>query len=416
MSEPLRLPPEWSWGTLGSLAQGVRGVAYRPEDLRNSNASDVCNLLRSTNIQNGQVVYEDLQYVPHSIVKPSQVAAPGDLAVCMSNGSRNLVGKSAQIGPEARYKRITVGAFCSLFKPHPGVPASFVKQIFSSAFFSKLVDFTLAGSAINNLKNSDIESFPVPLPPAPEQEGIAEVLSALDEQTEATLALIDKLTLRRKGLVQELLLPVAHASETVALGSVCSVITSGSRGWAQYYAPEGDLFLRIGNLTRAHPNLRFEDVVWVKPPSGGEGLRTRLEAGDVLISITADLGIIGCIPENLGPAYINQHIALARINSPELAPRWVAHVLASPFGFEQIAKLNDGGAKAGLNLPTVQALLIPKPSLETQKELAALLDSADAEIAAEQELAEKLRLQKDGLMHDLLTGKTRVTTKLEALQ
>lgn len=168
-------------------------------------------------------------------------------------------------------------------------------------------------------------------------------------------------------------------------------------------------------LTRVHPNLRFDDVVWVKPPSGGEGARIRLEIGDVLISITADLGIIGCISENLGPAYINQHIALARISEPVLDHRWATHVLASPFGFDQISKLNDGGAKAGLNLPTIRALLIPKPSLETQKKRAALLDAIDAQIAAEQELTEKLRLQKQGLMHDLLTGKTRVNKKLEAM-
>jgi len=112
--------------------------------------------------------------------------------------------------------------------------------------------------------------------------------------------------------------------------------------------------------------------------------------------------------KTLGAAYINQHIALARLCDADLDPRWVAHVLASPFGFEQISKLNDGGAKAGLNLPTINALRVPKPSLETQKELVALLDAADEEIASEQALAVKLHLQKQGLMRDLLTGKTRV--------
>lgn len=267
----------------------------------------------------------------------------------------------------------------------------------------------IKGGTRAKLNASDLKDILVEIPlDTREQRGIAEVLSALDEQIEATEALIEKLTQRRKGLVQEHLLPVAATASTVALGDVCSVITSGSRGWAQYYAPEGDLFLRIGNLTRAHPNLRFDDVVMVKPPTGGEGQRTRLETGDVLISITADLGIIGCIPESLGSAYINQHIALARLSDTDLDPRWVAHALASPFGFEQISKLNDGGAKAGLNLPTIKALRVPKPSLETQKELAALLDAADEEIASEQALAEKLRLQKQGLMRDLLTGKTQV--------
>lgn len=284
----------------------------------------------------------------------------------------------------------------------------FLKQLIFSDAIEQQIDSLVAGSNYPAITVSNVKRLQVLAPTFTEQESIAEVLSALDEQIEATEALVVKLTQRRKGLVQENLLPVAQAASTVTLGNVCSVITSGSRGWAQYYAPEGDLFLRIGNLTRAHPNLRFDDVVRVRPPSGGEGERTKLEAGDLLISITADLGIIGCIPNNLGAAYINQHIALARINDPELEPRWVAHVLASPFGFDQISKLNDGGAKAGLNLPTINALRVPKPSLVTQKELAALLDAADEEIASEQALAVKLRLQKQGLMRDLLTGKTRV--------
>lgn len=297
-----------------------------------------------------------------------------------------------------------------LFKvtPKEGVDKEFLRHSLDFALVELIK--SAHGSTMKHIQRGELDKYYLDVPDSiGEQRGIAEVLSALDEQIEATERLIEKLTQRRKGLVQETLLPVTEASSTVALGEICSVITSGSRGWAQYYAPEGDLFIRIGNLTRAHPNLRFNDVVFVKPPISGEGLRTRLEPGDVLISITADLGIIACTPENLGPAYINQHIALARINTPEFDPRWVAHVLASPFGFDQISKMNDGGAKAGLNLPTIKALRIPQPSVEVQKEVAAILDAADTEIAAEQEMAEKLRRQKQGLMRDLLTGAVRVT-------
>lgn len=89
------------------------------------------------------------------------------------------------------------------------------------------------------------------------------------------------------------------------------MITSGSRGWARYYSDEGAKFIRIGNLTRDHINLRFDSLVHVSIPSGGEGgSRTDLrEGGDLLISITADLGIIGVVPRDLGSSYINQHIA-----------------------------------------------------------------------------------------------------------
>ena len=167
--------------------------------------------------------------------------------------------------------------------------------------------------------------------------------------------------------MQQVLVPAATAAAEVRLGDIAPTVTSGSRGWGSFYSDEGALFLRIGNLTRKHPNLRLDDVVRVRVPTGGEGARTRLEEGDVLISITADLGIVGCVPTGLGEAYINQHIALARVTDLAMCPRWVAHVLASPYGVRQIVRLNDGGAKAGLNLPTIRALKVPKVPLAQQR-------------------------------------------------
>lgn len=119
-------------------------------------------------------------------------------------------------------------------------------------------------------------------------------------------------------------------------------------------------------------------------------------------SITADLGIVGCVPSGLGEAYVNQHIALARTSDPSVNPRWVAHALASPYGAGQIARLNDGGAKAGLNLPTIRALKVPKPSPEKQRNIAAVLDALDDEVSAEQASIGKLALQKKSLLESLL--------------
>jgi type I restriction enzyme S subunit len=141
------------------------------------------------------------------------------------------------------------------------------------------------------------------------------------------------------------------------------------------------------------------------------GQRPRLEQGDMLISITAVLGIIGYVPKNFGSVYINQYTALTRITHIDPDPRWVAHVLANPFGFYRITKPNDGGAKAGLNIPTVKVIQIPKPRLAIQKKLVALLDAANEEITAAKELAAKFHHRKRGLLHVLLTEKTRITTK-----
>lgn len=99
-----------------------------------------------------------------------------------------------------------------------------------------------------------------------------------------------------------------------------SFVTSGSRGWAKYYSSEDALFIRIGNLDHETTALDLRQRQFVAPPESAEGTRTRVRPGDLLVSITGDTGMVGLVPEGLGDAYINQHIALARPAIPERHP------------------------------------------------------------------------------------------------
>ncbi|MBT1815206.1 hypothetical protein KK061_00005, partial [Enterobacter hormaechei subsp. xiangfangensis] len=101
-------------------------------------------------------------------------------------------------------------------------------------------------------------------------------------------------------------------SET-SLGKISSFITSGSRDWAQYYSDCGDKFIRMTNLVRDGITLNLSDLKFVRlPENSNEGKRTALQHHDILISITAELGKLGWVPDDLGTAYINQHTALVR--------------------------------------------------------------------------------------------------------
>lgn len=263
------------------------------------------------------------------------------------------------------------------------------------------------------------------------QNKVATILSTLDRAIEQTEAIIAKQQRIKAGLMQDLLtkgideqgvirseathefkdsplgrIPVEW--EVGRLGEISNLVTSGSRGWARFYSAEGAVFLRIGNLTREHINFRLDDVMYVNVPESSEGKRTAVQEGDLLISITADLGIIAVVPEEFPEAYVNQHIALVRLSKESVFPRFIGHLLNGRIGQAQIEKLNESGAKAGLNLPTVENLLVFKPSYSEQQKIADILDEVDSQIAIDKKQVDKLRHQKTGLMHDLLTGKVRV--------
>lgn len=151
-------------------------------------------------------------------------------------------------------------------------------------------------------------------------------------------------------------------------GKLFSFVTSGSRGWAKYYSESGSLFLRIGNLNHNTIKIDTEKKQFVNPPKGAEGIRTRVQENDILISITADVGMIGLVPKNYGEAYINQHISLAR-PTKEINPVYLAWYLTSSEGQAQFKNLQKGATKVGLGLNDINNVNIPFPPLEEQKEI-----------------------------------------------
>lgn len=114
--------------SLALLAEGIRGVSYRPEHLRERKTTNSTVLLRSTNIQGGRLNFDDVQIVPSWLVSIEQRARPQDLAVCMSNGSRALVGKAAVFGDEAASTDLTVGAFCAIFRAKRAIDSRYLKR------------------------------------------------------------------------------------------------------------------------------------------------------------------------------------------------------------------------------------------------------------------------------------------------
>lgn len=189
-------------------------------------------------------------------------------------------------------------------------------------------------------------------------------------------------------------------------------VTSGSRGWAQYYAERGDLFVRITNMTRSSIYLDLNDSKFVRlPVTGHEGARTQLQTGDLLVSVTADIGIVSWVDESIPtPAYINQHVALARFSSAEVSSQFIAYFLAHVPSQRRFRAITDQGAKAGINLATVQEVpLVVPPTKAEQEAIAGALGDADALIESLEQLVAKKRQIKHGAMQELLTGQKRVS-------
>ena len=195
--------------------------------------------------------------------------------------------------------------------------------------------------------------------------------------------------------------------DKTTINDQAQTVTSGSRDWAQYYSESGDKFIRMTNLVRDGIYLDLSDLKFVQlPKDSNEGKRTSLKFGDILISITAELGKLGWIPEGLGTAYINQHTALVRMKD-SVDSKFVAYSLSTEKYNNKLNSLNDSGAKAGLNLGTIRNFELIVPPKEEQTKIASFLSAMDEKISQLNQKHALLSQYKQGMMQKLFSQQFR---------
>lgn len=158
------------------------------------------------------------------------------------------------------------------------------------------------------------------------------------------------------------------------LGDLLELVTSGSRGWAKYYSSKGDVFIRAQNLK--YDRLDLDDVAFVQIPEKSEGTRTRVQVGDVLITITgANVTKAAFIKEDIGTAYVSQHVALARPSEALLSEFLHWFLVSEAAGRKQLNASAYGAGKPGLNLDNIKSVVIPLPTKLEQIEIVNRLNS-----------------------------------------
>ena len=187
--------------------------------------------------------------------------------------------------------------------------------------------------------------------------------------------------------------PIRQLSEYIEF------LTSGSRGWAQYCVDSGtEWFITIKNVKDCRISL--DNMQPVNAPDNAEAKRTKVQEGDLLISITADLGRTGVVTKEIAEhgAFINQHLTCIRLNQKVLNPLYVAYFMESPAGKEQFESKNQSAVKAGLNFNSINSLRLIVPPMDEQKAFVDFVTQTDKSKAAVQKALDEAQLLFDSLM------------------
>lgn len=311
--------------------------------------------------------------------------------------------------------------------------------------------FLAQGSGQPNLNKQIIDNFKIDAPKTPQQRRIAEILTTVDEEIEATESLIGKYQQIKAGLMHDLFTrglwtqaeldrgdhhgtpfeasakqghlrpppqqapqlyqdsPLGKIPKAWTLESCSSLCTTviDCKNRTPPLTDDGHAVIRTPNVRNGEfvwSDLNYTDAfsysIWTS--------RGKPVSGDIVITREAPVGEVCMIPDDLPAPCLGQRMMLYRPNQERIAPLFMLHCLQS----QRVQKFLDvisGGSTVGhVRVGDIRFLRLPCPHLEEQQAIAGLIEQASKRLRTETAHRSKLRQQKQGLMHDLLTGRVRV--------
>lgn len=274
--------------------------------------------------------------------------------------------------------------------------------VYAVQFKLKEMEAKTHGATMKHIVKKDFDSTLIPYPSLKEQFRIAETIDSIAKSINMRQKQLQKLDDLVKARFVEMFgdpkinpfnYPICRLSEYIEF------LTSGSRGWAQYCVDDGEeWFITIKNVKDCH--ISIENMQPVNAPDNAEARRTKVQEGDLLISITADLGRTGVVTKEIAEhgAYINQHLTCIRLNKEVLNPLYVAYFMEGSAGKEQFELKNQSAVKAGLNFNSINSLQLMVPPLEEQMAFFDFVTQIDKSKVAIQKALDEAQLLFDSLM------------------
>ncbi|HIC92333.1 MAG TPA: restriction endonuclease subunit S [Syntrophaceae bacterium] len=267
------------------------------------------------------------------------------------------------------------------------------------------------------ITQSFLNSFLVPLPPLPEQQKIAEILSTVDQAIEKVDESIAKTERLKKGLMQELLTKgIGHKEfkdteigripkewEVVKINQISEVRRGASPrpiGNQKYFSEKGRGWIRISDVTNTYKYLRSTSQYLSKL---GESKSVEVNPGDLIMSICATIGKPIIVDMK---ACIHDGFVVFRNLSKVINIEFLFYVLQR--NEYKFVNMKQTGTQGNLNTTLVGETFIPLPPLPEQQKIAEVLSTVDKRLELLRNKKEKLHRIKKGLMNDLLIGRRRV--------
>ena len=157
---------------ISEICEQIRGVSYKPTDVVDSLSG--IPILRANNISDDVINYNNLVYIKKERISPKQILKKGDILICTSSGSKNLVGKAGLITKSNFIS--SFGAFCKVLRAY-NTSSEYLFHYFCSDAYRDRISALSAGANINNIKNEHIDTLEIPIYPLDKERNLLKLLN-----------------------------------------------------------------------------------------------------------------------------------------------------------------------------------------------------------------------------------------------
>ena len=398
---------EWEQRKLGDMVEFFSGLTYSPDNVIKQPGTLV---LRSSNVQNGEIVNADNVYVDNEVVNSDNVQV-GDIAVVVRNGSRSLIGKHAAI--KYPMKDTVIGAFMTGVRSDT---PSFTNALLDTQQFETEIAKNL-GATINQITTGNFKKMIFNFPEIDERLRIGDFFNQLDN----TIALHQRKLEKSKALKSAYLSEMFPAEgerkpkrrfagftddwEQRKLMETNTSFTDGNYG--ESYPSGNDMsdsrngvpFLRGSNLKNG--KLDNSGANYITLEKHKELTSGHLVYDDIVIAVRGSLGALGYVDIDNVDWNINSQLAIIRTDKSELNGAFVIQFLSSNKGQKELLSRQTGTALKQLPIKQLQDVPVPKPELAEQNKISEFFRQLDDTIALHQHKLEKLKNIKQAYLNEM---------------
>lgn len=417
-------------------------LGWIPEDWKTPEIKNVFKFLRTSSFSRNQLNYETenetyyihygdihatyktpildfekVQTVPKlndDVVLPATVDYLKDGDVIIADASEDYDGVGTVIElTNINKRKIISGLHTFALRDNSNLTIEgFRTYIFKNPLVKKALKTIATGSKVYGISKSNVQRFKIVLPPLPEQQKIAQILSTWDKAIALQEQLIAEKQALKKGLMQQLLTRKRRFAgfeeewEKMRFTDF-SELFHGFQFRKEHFVESGCPVVKIGSLVDSK-GLTMENATYISEETAENFESFRLHKGDVLMALTGGtLGKVAIVEKDYGKIFQNYRVGKF-IPKENCTKQYLSQLLQSFYVQQRVNSLVNEAAQPNFGKQDFNKIWIPLPPLKEQKKIASVLSNCDTEIENLIIHKDSLAQQKQGLMQQLLTGEKRV--------